>query len=227
MDNLSNDGIQWFCGTVTPTTFGTNTRRRLLQVGLEPQPTATVTMYTVGNGVVNNRSAANDFNSNITTSPAAVNGIYTTQLANAYIVVNSVQLVVGSGGGTSLSGGGGGSGLTNGQIAGIVVGSVVGGLLLLCCLCALCFLLGARRDRDVSEPSSAEASRKEAVRPPIAAGAFGPAAGAGLAGAATTAPDLSGEESVYQSYHTPPPADREPEVSEVDPDQSSQLHIHV
>jgi hypothetical protein len=43
------------------------------------------------------------------------------------------------------NGGGGGSGLSNGAIAGIVIGSVVGGLLLL--ICCLFVLLGARRGK--------------------------------------------------------------------------------
>jgi len=222
MTNLSNDGIQWFCGTLTPIGgTGSGARRRLLQA--EAQPTATVTMYTLGAGVVNNRSAATDFYRNITDN--GVNGVFVTQLARAYIVVNSTTVVPGGVGAASDDGGGGG--LSTGALVGIIVGSVLGALLLLCCLIGLCFLIGicGRRDRDISEPSSAEASRKREERPiggPIAGSAFGPAA-TGLAGAATTAPDLSGEESVYRSYHTPPPA----EVSEVDPDQSSQLHIHV
>ena len=156
-------------------------------------------------------------------------------MATAYILVPGISIVNGTNGtGVDLGGGGGGGGLSKGAIAGIVVGSVVGALLLLLCLCGLCFLLGLcgagflRRDSDISEPSSAEASRKRdervsgmPVMVPVVAGAG--LGGAGALGAATTAPDLSGEESVYRSYHTPPPA----EVSEVDPDQSSQLHIHV
>ena len=184
----------------------------------EPQPTASVTMYTNGPGVVNNRSAATDFENNVTALAGGA-ATYTTRLAHAYIVLGSVSV------GSALSGGGGGGGgLSNGAIAGIVVGAVVGALVLLCLLCLICFLCGYRPlgSRDVSEPSSAEASRKDERPMPIAA------AGAGLAGAATTAPDLSGEESEYRAYHTPPLVDREvAEVSDVDPDQSSQLHIHV
>ena len=170
------------------------------------------------------RTGAQDFFNNITTN--GVNGVYTTQQAHAFIIVNSTSVVPGSNGTSAVAGGGGGGGLSKGAIAGIVIGSVLG-LLLLCCIC--CLLLGVcgprRRERDVSEPSSAEASRmKREDRIAAPMGVAGTAlAGAGLAGAATTAPDLSGEESVYRSYHTPPP----PEVSDVDPDQSSQLHIHV
>ena len=55
-------------------------------------------------------------------------------------------------------GGGGGSGLSGGQIAGIVVGSVVGGLLLLClCVAALWAALGGKeKQRPVPESESSK-----------------------------------------------------------------------
>jgi hypothetical protein len=231
VNQLAGDGSIWRCGVITPLTL--TSRRRLLQ--LYTTPTATVTMYTVTPFLAGPAStAANDFTTHLQRANLT-SGLYIAPNSGAQIPVTSLIVfrcpdgaVIAAGQNCSTSvvvvDDSSSSGLSGGAIAGIVVGAVVGALLCLLCL-ALCLYFSSRRDDSVSEPSSAEASRIKAA--PLAAPApIRPAGGlagmAGLAGAATTAPEVSGEESQYREYHTPPA-----EISEVDPDQSSQLHIHV
>ena len=224
ISRLAADGSVWLCGSVVSTNSSlSHRRRRLLQLA----PTATVLMFTAQQPDVLNASL--DLQQHLDSAPAAA-GVYTAQLSGAEIIVSSLSISLVCDGsllplgescrtGASSSSS---SGLSNGAIAGIVVGAVVGAAALVCLLCLLLYMRGVVGDRDSSsEQPSGDVSQnvKDAPLAPRQQPFAEPAAAAAV-GAATTGQDLSAEESEYHEYHTP-------EHSEVDPDQSSQLHIHV
>ena len=237
VEGLAGDESVWICGSITPlNTFG----RRLLQLA----PTAQVLMLVTQNAKSdpnNGDLAVNDFSRSLaaTNGNNSANFVYTGPVSGALIPVGSTVIYCQNG--TRVQVGqecllvvtpGSDPGLSKGAIAGIVIGAIAFLVCLLCILCLALMRLCKRTDDDTPPPSS-EASRiKDA---PLAAPARvqvqvqgqhavrvagGAAALAGAAGAMTTAPDLSADDSEYHEYNTP-------EQSLQDPDDSSQLHIHV
>ena len=205
---IAGNVTTWVCGQIVPINSPTNGRRRLLQSDA-PIPTANVYMFPQGAVVAS--TAVADFDAGLNNLTAdGPNGTYLAPQSGAFIVLPLVGVAPVPG--SSSSGGLGG-----GAIAGIVIGAVAA---LLCCLLLLfMFLLRyfSRNQYDDSTPPStplqAEERRPVASRPEQSRDEFSvPVAPvAGGAGAATTVEDYT----------------ESPEVSEVDPDQSSQMHIHV
>ena len=93
-------------------------------------------------------------------------GLTTTQSAAvATTAIGALSAAGSSACSSSQSGGGGGSGLSGGQIAGIVIGSVVGGMLLLAICIALTMSLsrnGSNKQQRVPSSEESKISRREA-----------------------------------------------------------------